>query len=58
MSVTYGFGAVTVQSDWLNSPLSPVVYGDIAQSINTQYNTLKNCKMNLTIAASLVALIV
>ena len=27
--------AVPVQSDWLNSALSPVVYGDIALSINT-----------------------
>ena len=26
-----------MQSDWLNSALSPVVYGDIALSINTQY---------------------
>ena len=29
--------SVPVQSDWLNSALSPVVYGDIALSINTQY---------------------
>ena len=28
-----------MKSDWLNSALSPVVYGDIALSINTQYNT-------------------
>ena len=28
--------AVLVQSDGLNSPLSPVVYGDIALSINIQ----------------------
>ena len=28
-------GAVPVQSDRLNSALSPVVYGDIALSINT-----------------------
>ena len=27
-----------MQLDWLNSALSPVVYGDIALSINTQYN--------------------
>ena len=27
--------SVPVQSDWLNSALSPVVYGDIALSINT-----------------------
>ena len=27
-----------MQSDGLNSALSPVVYGDIALSINTQYN--------------------
>ena len=26
-----------MQLDWLNSALSPVVYGDIALSINTQY---------------------
>ena len=31
-----------MQSDWLNSALSPVVYGDIVLSINTQYNTKKN----------------
>ena len=29
--------AVLVQSDGLNSTLSPVVYGDIAPSINTEY---------------------
>ena len=34
-------GAVPVQFDWLNSALSPVVYGDIALSINTQYNTIQ-----------------
>ena len=28
-----------MQSDGFNSALSPVVYGDIALSINTQYNT-------------------
>ena len=28
--------AVPVQSDWLNSALSPVVYEDIALSISTQ----------------------
>ena len=27
-----------MQSDGLNSALSPIVYGDIALSINTQYN--------------------
>ena len=27
--------------DWLNSDLSPVVYGDIALSINTEYNTIQ-----------------
>ena len=32
-------GAVPVQSDGLISTLSPVVYGDIAFSINTQYNS-------------------
>ena len=31
-------GAVPVQSDGFNSALSPVVYGDTALSINTQYN--------------------
>ena len=31
-----GAGAGPVQLDWLNSALSPVVYGDIALSINTQ----------------------
>ena len=35
---------VPVQSDWLNSALSPVVYGDIALSINTQYNTIQYSK--------------
>ena len=29
-----------MQSDWLNSALSLVVYGDIAPSIDTQYNFL------------------
>ena len=29
-----------MQSDGLNSTLSPVVYGGIALSINTQYNTI------------------
>ena len=28
-----------MQSNWLNSTLNPVVHGDIALSINTQYNT-------------------
>ena len=28
-----------MQSDGLNGTLSPVVYGDIGLSINTQYNT-------------------
>ena len=28
-----------MQSDGLNSALSPVVYGDIPLNINTQYNT-------------------
>ena len=32
--------AVAVQSDGLNSALSPVVYGDIALSINTHYITI------------------
>ena len=29
-----------MQSDGLNSALSPLVYGDIALSINTHYNTI------------------
>ena len=29
-----------MQSDGFNSALSPVVYGDIALSINNQYNTI------------------
>ena len=33
--IIYRVGPYTVQSDWLNSALSPVVYGDIALSINT-----------------------
>ena len=36
-------GAVPVQWDWLNSALSPVVYGDIALSINTYK---KMCKLH------------
>ena len=31
---------VKYQSDGFNSALSPVVYGDIVLSINTQYNTV------------------
>ena len=31
----------TCAVNWLNSALSPVVYGDIALSINTQYNTIQ-----------------
>ena len=38
MSVTCEFGAVPVQLDWFNRTLSPVVYGDITLSMNTQYN--------------------
>ena len=30
-----------MQSDGLSSALSPVVYGDIALSTKTQYNTIK-----------------
>ena len=40
MSVTYELGAVPVQLDGFNSSLNPVVYGDIALSINTQYTKL------------------
>ena len=32
---------IPVQLDWLNSAVSPVVYGDIAPSIKTQYNTIQ-----------------
>ena len=39
--------AVPVQSDGFNSALSPVVYGDIALSINAQYNTKIKVKVNL-----------
>ena len=31
----------TCAVNWLNSALSPVVYGDIVLSINTQYNTIQ-----------------
>ena len=34
-----------MQSDWLTSALSPIVYGDIALSINTHYITT-NCSLN------------
>ena len=34
-----GIWAVPVQSDEFNRALSPVVYGDTALSINTQYYT-------------------
>ena len=37
-----------MQSNWLNSVLSPVVYGDIALSINTQYNLFCLHKMLLS----------
>ena len=33
-----------MQSDGLNSALSPVVYGDIVLSINTRYNTIHHCE--------------
>ena len=36
-----------MQSDWLNSALGSVVYGDIALSINTQYNTSDVMSFNL-----------
>ena len=45
-----------MQSDGLNSALSPVVYGDIALSINTQYNTMTTvymCKTTLTLEDAL-----
>ena len=39
-NVSYlGAWAVPVQADGFNSALSPVVYGDIALSIKTQYNS-------------------
>ena len=34
-----------MQSDRLNSALSPVVYGDIALSIHTQYNTKQHNRL-------------
>ena len=35
--------AVLVQPDGSYSTLSPVVYGDIVLSINSQYNTILSC---------------
>ena len=35
-----------MESDRFNSALSPVVYRDIALSINTQYNTTPLCGFN------------
>ena len=43
-SFKWGVWLKTWVADWLNSALSPVVYGDIALSINTQYNTKKKKK--------------
>ena len=36
-----------MQSDWINNDLSPVVYGDIALSINTQYKKKKKKKKKI-----------
>ena len=47
MSVTCELGAVPVQLDGFNSALSPVVYGDIAPSINTKYNTIDEVSKGL-----------
>ena len=41
-----------MQSDGFNSALSPVVYGDIALSINTQYNTIQCLTVCLSCAIS------
>ena len=43
-------GTVLVQSDWLNSTLSPVVYGDLALSIkiNTHKYTLTGHQRKIT----------
>ena len=40
MSVTRELGLYLCSQDGSNSALSPVVHGDIALSINTQYNTI------------------
>ena len=44
-----------MQSDGLNNALSPVVFGDIVRSINTQYNTIQcveeaTCLFGITIS--------
>ena len=39
MQVTIKLGVYIVQWNGSNSALSPVVYGDIALSIKTEYNT-------------------
>ena len=39
-----------MQSDGLNTALSPVVYGDFALSINTQYNTIQLCMEDKPVA--------
>ena len=46
-------GAVPVQSDGINSTLSPVVYGDIVLSINTHYITLHDVVRTYMIQVSL-----
>ena len=45
-----------MQLDGLNSALSPVVYGDIALSINTQYNTIKHYRSPVRIRIDLTML--
>ena len=45
-------GAVPVQWDWLNSALSPVVYGDIALSINTYKKKKKKVKVQKALTHS------
>ena len=41
MQVTLELGLYFIQSNGSNSALSPVVYGDIALSIKTQYNAIQ-----------------
>ena len=41
-----------MQSDGFNSALSPVVYGDIALSINTQYNKRRHKSLKYVFSSS------
>ena len=47
MQVTLELGLYFVQLNGSNSALSPVVYGDIALSIKTQYNTITSNNQNI-----------